>query len=135
MCSAMLVACYMCIQCHVLLSTNYLLVEQSVLLHLVFCAKLWLNQASSTCHVRHHSAEGLHFSAFHIQPMFQQYYFTVVSESIDCSGRDGAKQPIVCVHRSTKAFLKQMLVFSLSPSEHQATLFQQLSTKWPRLHP
>jgi len=32
--------------------------------------------------------------------------------------RDGAKQPIVCVHRPTKAFLKWTLVLSSSSSEH-----------------
>ena len=32
--------------------------------------------------------------------------------------------PIVRVHRPTKAFLERTLVFSSSPSEHQAALFQ-----------
>ena len=60
----------------------------------------------------------------HKQPVSVSY-FTVVSES-DCSCTDGVQQPIVRVHKPTKAFLEGTLVFSSSPSEHQAALFATL---------
>ena len=60
----------------------------------------------------------------HKQPLSVSY-FTVVSES-DCSCTDGVQQPIVRVHKPRKAFLEGTLVFSSSPSEHQAALFATL---------
>ena len=47
-------------------------------------------------------------------PVFQQYLTSLVSESVDCSCRDGADTLIIRVH--TKAFLKCGRSYSLQPA-------------------
>ena len=46
---------------------------------------------------------------------------------------DGVGQPIVRVHRPTKAFLERTLVFSSSPSEHQVAIVP--ATFYQTVHP